>query len=374
MKNKISKYDFLIIGGGLVGSLAAIALFKKNYKVLVIEKRKQIAKDNRTLAVNANSRDFLKDLNLWEILENEQEHISKIIIKDFINIEKLTFHDAQESMGSVIFNKKLLKITRDFLKKKNILIDGLDSNLLDIKPKSITNINNKYFYFKKIILSLGKNYINTDKVKKTEFKSKHKAYVGFFNHQKNHNQVAYEIFTPQGPLAVLPSPNPKKNYSTFIYSTKDQMNNKTLSNLIIKNFKSSHGKIEIKKSMNSFSINPHISIPVQKDYIIIGDTAHSIHPVAGQGWNLGIKDIQTLINHLEENGIDDINFDRVYFSKRSIENISYLAFTSFLNFLYESKQPLSKLVVQASFSALNKIPVIKNLFIKQAMGKINLVG
>ena len=126
--------------------------------------------------------------------------------------------------------------------------------------------------------------------------------------------------------------------------------------------------------MNSFSINPHISIPVQKDYIIIGDTAHSIHPVAGQGWNLGIKDIQTLINHLEENGIDDINFDKVYFSKRSIENISYLAFTSFLNFLYESKQPLSKLVVQASFSALNKIPVIKNLFIKQAMGKINLVG
>ena len=72
--------------------------------------------------------------------------------------------------------------------------------------------------------------------------------------------------------------------------------------------------------------------------------------------------------------IDDENFDKVYFSKRSIENISYLTFTSFLNFLYESKQPLSKLIIQASFSVLNRLPILKNLFIKQAMGKINLVG
>ena len=374
MKNKISKYDFLIIGGGLVGSLAAIALFKKNYKVLVIEKRKQIAKDDRTLAVNANSRNFLKDLNLWANLENEQEHISKIIIKDFINKENLTFQNSQESMGSVIFNKTLLKITRDFLKKNKIFIDGVDSTLLNIRPKSIINVNNKNFYFKKIILSLGKNYTDTEKFKKTEFNSKHKAYVGFLNHQKNHNQIAYEIFTPHGPLAVLPSPSSKKNYSTFIYSTKDQINYKTLSNLIKKNFQPSHGKIKLKKSMSSFSINPHISMPIKKDFIMIGDAAHSIHPVAGQGWNLGIKDIQTLINHLEKYEIDDKNFDKVYFSKRSIENISYLTFTSFLNFLYESKQPLSKLIIQASFSALNKLPILRNLFIKQAMGKINLVG
>ena len=115
-------------------------------------------------------------------------------------------------------------------------------------------------------------------------------------------------------------------------------------------------------------------MPIQKDFIMIGDAAHSIHPVAGQGWNLGIKDIQTLINHLEKYEIDDKNFDKVYFSKRSIENISDLTFTSFINFLYESKQPLSKLIIQASFSVLNRLPILKNLFIKQAMGKINLVG
>ena len=374
MKNKISKYDFLIIGGGLIGSLAAIALFKKNYKVLVIEKRKIIAKDDRTLAVNANSRNFLKDLNLWENLEDEQEHISKIIIKDFINKENLIFHDAKESMGSVIFNKKLLQITRDFLKRNKILIDGVDSNSLNIKPKSIININNKYFYFKKVILGMGKNYTDVNKLKKTEFESKHNAYVGFFKHQKNHNQVAYEIFTPQGPLAVLPTPNSNKNYSTFIYSTKEQINIQSLSGLIKKNFQPSHGIIKIEKSFNSFSIKPHISKPNLKDFIIIGDTAHSIHPVAGQGWNLGIKDIQTLIDNLVKYGIDNPQFDKIFFSKRLIESFSYLIFTNSLNFLYERNNPLSKTIIQASFSLLNKIPTLKKLFIKQAMGKINLVG
>ena len=73
MKNKILKYDILIVGSGLLGSLLAIALADKKLKVLVIEKEKisNISnKDQRTLAVNANSRDFLISINLWKKLSN----------------------------------------------------------------------------------------------------------------------------------------------------------------------------------------------------------------------------------------------------------------------------------------------------------------
>ena len=125
MKNKIIKYDFLIVGGGLIGSLAAIALQKKNFKVLVIEKNKTFPNDRRTLALNASSRDFLKNLGIWEKLKAENEPINTILIKDYINKEDLVFNDFQESMGSVIFNSSLLKITRDILiKKKTILAYG----------------------------------------------------------------------------------------------------------------------------------------------------------------------------------------------------------------------------------------------------------
>ena len=65
MKNKIFNYDFLIVGAGLIGSLTALALHQKKLKVLLIDKKINASKDQRTLAVNANSRDFLTQLGIW---------------------------------------------------------------------------------------------------------------------------------------------------------------------------------------------------------------------------------------------------------------------------------------------------------------------
>ena len=371
MKNKIIKYDFLIVGGGLVGSLAAIALFKKHYKVLVIDKNILLPNDNRTLAINANSRDFLKDLNLWEKLKTEEEPIQQIIIKDKINHENTVFKNNDQSMGSVIYNNSLLNLTREFLKKNKLIFLGIDFDSIDLTPKTPVFMKNKHFMFNKIILSLGKNYENFDLFKKITFKSHHRAYVGFFDHQKKHNQTAYEIFTSKGPLAVLPSPSPLKKTSTFIYSTKDQMNFFNLKKLIKENFQTSHGSIDLKPKIFSYPITPHLSKSLKKDFLILGDTSHSIHPVAGQGWNLGVKDIQTLCDNLLKYKIENPNFDNLYASNRILENISYLSFTSFLNSLYESNTPLSNQIIKTSFFFLNKFNLLKELFIKQAMGKLS---
>ncbi len=370
MKNKISNYDFLIVGAGLVGSLAAIALFKNNYKVLIVEKNKSINDDKRTLAVNANSRDFLKEIGLWHKLANEEEPIEKILIKDSINKEDLIFQNPDESMGSVIYNESLLKAARKYLDYNKLLITGIDLDLQKISPSSHINIKNKTFYFKKVIISLGKNFSDIEKIKRINFYSKHHAYVGFFNHQINHKQIAYEIFTPNGPLAVLPAPNKTKNKSTFIYSTQENLNLNNLSNLIKFNFKKTHGNIKLINSINFFPINPHLAETKKKDILILGDTAHSIHPVAGQGWNLGIKDIQELLILLKNLNIDHPDFDRIYSSKRTVENFTYLSFTSLINYLYENKQPVTKPIIRLSFTILNSIPKLKQLFIKQAMGKL----
>ena len=371
MKNKIFKYDFLIVGGGLVGSLAAIALHQKKYQVLVIEKNKLLPKDERTLAVNANSRDFLRDLGIWKDLRSNFEPIDKIVIKDYVNKEDLIFHNPKESMGSVIFNKSLLKISREYLIKNKILLTNVDFNSYNFKSKKIFIINSKKFVFNKIIFSIGKSYENHDYLKKNTFDSNHKAYVGFFKHQKIHNQIAYEIFTPSGPLAVLPSPSRQKKSSTFIFSTKNKINFNNLSKLIKNNFYSSHGKINLNSSISYYPIKPHLARPTQKDILLIGDTAHSIHPVAGQGWNLGIKDIQTLCSCLDQHDFNETNFDEYYFSKRIVENFAYLTFTNILNHLYENQKPITKHIIKASHFALSQFPYLKKMFIKQAMGKIN---
>ena len=98
----------------------------------------------------------------------------------------------------------------------------------------------------------------------------------------------------------------------------------------------------------------------------------SIHPVAGQGWNLGIKDIQTLSEILDKYSLDDPILEQIYFSRRNIESALYLNFTSFLNFLYEDENGIKKNIVKLGFKIFN-IALLKNVFIKQAMGKNKLI-
>ena len=82
MKNKIFNYDFLVVGAGLIGALTALRLSQSKYKVLIVDKKSQSLKDNRTLAVNANSKDFLEQLGLWQKLKSCPEPINKIEISD----------------------------------------------------------------------------------------------------------------------------------------------------------------------------------------------------------------------------------------------------------------------------------------------------
>jgi len=105
----------------------------------------------------------------------------------------------------------------------------------------------------------------------------------------------------------------------------------------------------------------------------LGDNLRSIHPVAGQGWNLGIKDIQTFCKFLDYHPISDNMFESYFASKRLPENLSYIAFTNILNNLYDNQTPVSKKIIQGAFSILQRSKTIRNIFIKQAMGRLELI-
>ena len=373
MKNKINNYDFLVVGAGLIGSLTALKLIKSGYSVLIVDKNINPTLDNRTLAVNANSKDFLIKLGLWDKLNSEPQSISKIIIRDYINEGELIFKNDKEDMGNVIINSEILSLTRLELLKSNSLIESTDFDLSSIKPQNISIINKKKFFFKNIILCLGKKFDDNSLIKKIKFPNDHLSYVGFFKHSHNHKQTAYEIFTSSGPLAVLPSPSKTKKKSTFIFSTKNKLSKNEIYKLIKKHFSQTHGFIEIKDKILQYEVLPHISYDKNSNFFLVGDILRSIHPVAGQGWNLGIKDIQKLNSILDLNGLNDPKLREKYLTQRSLENFSYLTFTSLINLLYESKNPISRLIVKSGFEFLNRSTFIRDIFIKQAMGRLNLV-
>ena len=124
MKNKIYNYDFLIVGAGLIGSLLALSLIKRKFKIKIIEKNFTISNDQRTLAINANSRDFLDQLGLWEKIKTQPEIIQKIIIQDYLHgNQKIIFNNDGEPMGHVAFNIDLLTITKKTAGKKQMFIN-----------------------------------------------------------------------------------------------------------------------------------------------------------------------------------------------------------------------------------------------------------
>ena len=370
MKKKIHKYDFLIIGAGLIGSLAALALHQKKFKVLVVNKAPKKHQDNRTLAVNANSKDFLIQLGIWNNLKSKPQPINKIIIKDYINPNPLIFENNDESMGNVVLNKEVLKEAKKLCLKNKILINNFALDYNNIAENNIITIKQKIYKFKKVILCIGKNLkLKTNNPKKNNYQFSH---VGFFDHSKTHNNIAYEIFTKTGPLAVLPSPDKNNLKSTFIYSSKKDITNHQIRALIRKNFIVSHGVINFSKDIYKYPIIVKIN-KVNSNLILLGDSLRSIHPVAGQGWNLGIKDIQTLCNLTDQFSLNDNFINDIYFAKRFIESAFYLSFTSSLNFLYENINPFTKNIIRLGYQGLSNLKVAKDIFIKQAMGRINLI-
>ena len=373
MINKIHKYNFLVVGGGLIGSLAGLHLIKKGYKVLVVDKNINHLNDQRTLAVNANSKDFLKNLGVWNKLKNKPQKINKIIIKDTINRSPLIFDHKKEEMGNVIFNNELLLRVTNQLKASKSIIEVSDFDISQLYENKIIQLRNKKYSFDHIILSVGKKFNDNNLIKKYNIPNSHRAYVGFFEHSINHYQTAYEIFTKKGPLAVLPSPNTRKNRSTFIYSTKDELSDNAIFNLLKKNFTSTHGDIKLIKTVNQFYISPHISKDLSDKFFLIGDTLRSIHPVAGQGWNLGIKDIQTLSLLLDNHKLGHENLVKKYSHLRLPESIGYLSFTSLINLLYENQNPISNLIIMSVFNSLKNFNFLRDTFIKQAMGRLKLI-
>ena len=373
MKNKIFKYDILVVGGGLIGALTALSMHEKKFKVILIDDNIEFPSDQRTLAVNANSKDFLKKLGIWNSIKTNPQQINKIVIKDYVNSSPLIFSDKNEAMGNVILNSELLKIVRQKLKKLKILKTNINIKINNLTPNASIIIEKKKYFFKKIIISIGKKITSDSTHKGISINGGDFSYVGFFKHEKDHNNIAYEIFNKEGPLAILPSPYKNNKKSTFIYSSKEKITYAKIKSSIKDSFSKSHGQIIFDENIHKFPVTPHLT-KYNKNYIYVGDSLKSIHPVAGQGWNLGVKDIQTLNNLIDQYSIDSKVLNHIYYSRRMIESTVYFGFTSFINSLYENQNTLNRNVIRAGYQSLQSFNCLRNLFIKQAMGRFNLVG
>ena len=390
------KSHILIVGGSLTGLMAAFVLSALNKKIVVVERSSFILKnispinDMRTTAISEGSKKILQKAGFWEKIKKFAEPIKFINVQDRDINNKINFFNFNEKkpLGYIIKNSLLKEVLIQLLKtKKNIkLIQNQDFKNFKYNESNILAIFKDFVVCADLIIAADGKNSTVRKVANTPIyskKYKHKAAVINISHLKNHNNIAHEIFFKTGPLAILPMSKNKKNIflSSVIWSNPSwysdnlkKINKDTLKELLQEKIYKNIGEIKEVLNVQFFPLSAHVNSKFYENRIVyIGDSAHSIHPIAGQGWNLGIRDIKNLDIALKKN--INLGFDlgsefacKEYQKMSFYDAYSMFQITDKLNSIFINDFFMVNKIRSLGFKLIQKNSMLKKIITDFAMG------
>ena len=389
-------FDIAIIGSSFAGMTSALALAKisPEIKIAIIDKQ-EIFKhsrqsDGRAFAISKSSLNLFQEIDIYHDLISVAGKITDIKITDYKSPLVLDFlsselDNSDKEMGLIIENHFIFEaLKKQILLQKNITIFCpnsyqeikffanfsqilLDDNRL-INAKLILACDGKFSKLRELykIQTIVKNYHQT-------------AVLFKISHQIPHQNTAFERFISNGPLAILPLREP--NQSSIVWINNDEFF-EVLNKLDEENFlqqlqkKSENclGKIKIISEKFSYPLSLTLAEKFyQQNILFIGDSACSIHPIAGQGYNLainGIRILQKLISQNILNGlaINDNNLILQYHQNARSDAKKMAIATDLLNNIFESKSIAIRYGRNIGLGVINLLPSLKKFFIAKAGG------
>ena len=312
-----------ILGGGLTGLSLAKSLVKKGLSVDIFLSKKNLDFDSsRTIGIsNDNLIYFNKEILdikklLWDIKKIE-------IYSDNLKSEKiLNFENNNKSLFAILRNNELQSKLLTSLKKEKLckFRNNFNYQLSNLKNYGliINCENNNYFSKKYFARRLKKKYNSV-------------AYTTILKHKKITNNVASQIFTKNGPLAFLPL---SELQTSVVYSIKGKKN----INLeeLIKKYNTKYSIINFGVS-NFFELkSSNLRTYYHKNILAFGDLLHRLHPLAGQGFNMTIRDIRDLSNLIERKLKNGLELDNsICEDFQNITRHKNYLFSSGIDFIYE---------------------------------------
>ena len=366
------KKNIKVLGSGPTGSLLALALALNKCNVTLIEplSDSELLKKDKGYAVTQCTRKIFEEFGIWNNIKNSSFGFTSLSIVDDVlsqsvlvrNNDLKRLNNDQTEIGWVVEHKLLMQL----------LINKINSNKF-IKKLNYDSTDDADFDF--ILASDGRESTTRRKWQIKYFKSSYKQKCISFKAILNGSppKRAYEIFKREGPLALLPLPNNiyqiiwfssesdtksklEKTHTQLLTNLKDELPDNIVPERII-------GKI------SSFSLAKAFALPNFKNFknILVGESAHSFHPVGGQGLNSCIRDVYELslmINNYEN--LSNINrkfFSLKYFLHRSVDILSLILFTEFLVTFFSNKIIILYPFRYIIFYIMKKVPFIRiNIF------------
>ena len=345
-----------IIGAGLTSYTLAKALVNQNiYVDIIAQKKINLPVNVRTIGISKSNLKFFNNsiINVdkvsWKLKKIE-------IFTDNLRREKLiNFENNGIELFSIIKNKGLFEILEKSLSKNKFF-------------KRINIFNNLRFLNNyNLVINTEYNNIITKKFFSQKIFKEYNgvAYTTILHHEKIHNDVAAQIFTKMGPLAFLPI---SENETSVVYSFYNK-EKKNINNLIEKyNYKYKIQRIEKVKSfeLKSLSLRSYFNGHI----LAFGDLLHKIHPLAGQGFNMTIRDIKILLDIIVNKkslGLpldSSINYEFEKTSKH--KNFIFSNGIDFIHEFFNFERKINSKFISRSVQFLGKNPNVNKLFTRLA--------
>lgn len=386
-------HDVLIVGAGLVGMTLALALARQGTQVAVIDPQDtsqllQKGSDGRASAIAHGSHLFFKDIGLWEGLALYAGPIKEIRVSDHQSSFFLHYHHnlvGKGPMGYMIENavlrQALFSLASTYpslqlfagVRARQFSSDAYRAHLLLEDGRSLSaplciGADGKSSWLRQ---AAGITTVN--------WPYHQHGIVCNVRHEKPHRGIAQERFLPSGPFAILPLKDP--HVSSLVWtepSAQAPLYMKMADDLFIEAICGRFDGYLGGLSLASPRFTYPLSLSHAKSYIgtrlaLAGDAAHAIHPLAGQGFNLGIRDsisLASLIQHYNSLGLD-IGSDSLleeYSASRKFDTLSLVAITDGLNHLFQQKNSLIKAARRLGMATVNHLSPLKKMLMKHAMG------
>ena len=370
--------SIIIIGGGLVGNLLHLMLESKGFSINQFEKTSKLK--NRTFALTPSSVDWLKSLGLPSKFFDSLNDISSMKIFDSTLSNSVTFESDDIAKPAIAFmaNEKDFNeaIEKTFKKRKTIEEIPKDYVIKNKQDQVIIETSKEQYKSSIIIACDGVNSLAREKIeiKSTKHDFNQTAITFQLKVKLDNQNEAKQFFLKESILAILPI---KKDLVSIVWSCNSQFYKKIDSfdeksiedelNLTIGDF---YKDIKVVSKIESFPLTMNRVESFFKDRVLlVGDAAHFIHPLAGQGLNLGIRDIITLEKIIDKKGYADIGlkgFLRKYERARKEDVVQMGFLTLGLNWIFSNKSSILRRIVGKGMSMLDKSKLLKKQLIKKA--------
>ena len=383
------KQSILIIGSGLSGMTTAIALsLLGKFDITIVspdadnlkQKSETIIGDPRTTAITPNSKEILDKLGLWPDIGPHCGVIREIFVVD--NDDKdsaLKFNG--DNIGYMVDNRYII----------SALINKLNINLINSQITEIISNDNNICRLKlengdivsaDLVIACDGKISKIGKMAGIDFVYKdydQLAMVCLVKHKEQHNGTAYEKFYEQGPFAVLPMKD--DNISGIVWSEKPDVAKHILSlpqneqkMLMDAKMNNVYDEYQIETKLAAYPL----SLVYAKQYfagriLLIGDSLHAIHPIAGQGYNLILNDIYELSKLLDKhvNLGSDIGSKLVleeFYNKRKKDNLLMIKITDGFDKIFSNSNPIISKSRKFGMKLIQNSSIIKDYILNYATG------